>query len=249
MKLEDKRPLFSPNGIKAILFDLDGTLHHSLPSGSDVFADYVASRGFPSSGDDRQRALRWEHYYWANSRELGADIGIKKDENQEFWCKYSVRRLTALGLSSITAEALAPDVCQYMSQSFQYKTTVPAELPGVLDTLQKSGYRLGVVSNRDHPFWEFLQELGLCPFFDFSLAGGEVKSWKPEPGIFQAAIERANSRAGQTIYVGDNYFADVVGARRAGLKPVLYDPGGLFHEPGCSVITSFDELIGVIKGF
>jgi FMN phosphatase YigB (HAD superfamily) len=43
----------------------------------------------------------------------------------------------------------------------------------------------------------------------------------------------------QTLYIGDNYFADVVGARRAGLRPVLYDPKGLFHEPGCPVIASF----------
>ncbi|MFZ5912165.1 MAG: HAD family hydrolase [Chloroflexota bacterium] len=236
-----------PNGIRAILFDLDGTLRHSQPSGAAVFTEYVAGRGYPISADDRQRALRWEHYYWANSPELAADVGADKNEDQQFWCKYSYRRLVALGLSVAAAESLAPQVCQHMEASYRPEHVTPTELLGVLAALRQAGYRLGVVSNRDHPFGELLQEMGLCPFFDFSLAGGEVKSWKPEPGIFHAALERADSTAAQTLYVGDNYFADVIGARRAGLRPVLYDPGGLFHEPGCPVITSFDGLIEVIR--
>lgn len=240
--------MLSPNGITTILFDLDGTLRHSKPSSAEVFTNYVASRGYLVSMDDGQRALRWEHYYWANSPELEADIGGKKEENQEFWCRYSYRRLIAIGLSSPAAESLAPEVCQYMDETYHHVNVIPAELPQVLSTLQAAGYKLGVVSNRDHPFWELLQELGLCPFFDFSLAGGEVKSWKPQPGIFHAAMERAASTPAQTLYVGDNYFADVVGARYAGLRPVLYDPGGLFHEPGCPVIATFDELIEVVKG-
>jgi FMN phosphatase YigB (HAD superfamily) len=55
------------------------------------------------------------------------------------------------------------------------------------------------------------------------------------------------SSAEQTLYVGDNYFADVIGARRAGLQPVLYDPKGIFHDPGCPVITNFNDLQKVLK--
>jgi FMN phosphatase YigB (HAD superfamily) len=57
----------------------------------------------------------------------------------------------------------------------------------------------------------------------------------------------AGTRPDETIYVGDNYYADVVGARRAGLRPVLYDPGSLFPESECPAIKSFDELKAVIK--
>jgi hypothetical protein len=41
----------------------------------------------------------------------------------------------------------------------------------------------------------------------------------------------------------------VIGARRAGLQPVLYDPRRLFHEPGCPVIVSLEDLIRVLKQF
>jgi FMN phosphatase YigB (HAD superfamily) len=56
-----------------------------------------------------------------------------------------------------------------------------------------------------------------------------------------------NLSAQEVIYVGDNYYADVVGARSAGLKPVLYDPLGIFLNPDCTTIKSFDELNSVIK--
>jgi len=239
--------LLSPNGINTILFDFDGTLRHSFPLPSDFFSDYVLSRGHAISLDDRRRGARWEHYYWASSPDLQADLDLFRDESEEFWCRYAYRRLIVLGLDAAIAEEFAPEVCQYMTDSYQREDIVPTEIPGVLETLQKAGYRMGVVSNRDKPYWEELVTLDLCPFFEFSMAAGEVQSWKPEPGIFAAALERLDSSAGQTIYVGDNYFADVVGAHRAGLQPVLYDPKGIFHDPGCPVITNFDELPKVVQ--
>ena len=42
--------------------------------------------------------------------------------------------------------------------------------------------------------------------------------------------------------MGDNFYADVLGARRGGLIPVLYDRRGVFPDPGCATIRSFDEL-------
>lgn len=239
--------MLSPNSITTILFDFDGTLRHSFPLPSDFFTDYVIRHGFPISQDDRLRGARWEHYYWASSPDLETDIGMFRDETEAFWCKYAYRRLIVLGLDTEAADEFAPEVCQYMTDSYKREDIVPVELPGVLGMLQKTGYRLGVVSNRDKPYWEELVALDLCPFFEFSLAAGEVQSWKPEPGIFQAALDRMDASATQALYVGDNYFTDVVGARRAGLQPVLYDPKGIFHDPGCPVIVSFDELSYLLK--
>lgn len=239
--------MLSPNGINTILFDFDGTLRHSFPLPSDFFTDYVFHRGYPISHDDRQRGARWEHFYWASSPELQADIDSFEDGSEAFWCRYAYRRLIVLGLGTQAAGEFAPEVCQHMADSYKRQDIVPDELPEVLELLQKTGYSMGVVSNRDKPYWEELVELDLCPFFEFSLAAGEVQSWKPEPGIFQAALDRLDSSAAHTVYVGDNYFADVVGARRTGLQPVLYDPAGIFHEPGCPVIKTFDELPPILK--
>lgn len=106
---------------------------------------------------------------------------------------------------------------------------------------------LGVVSNRDTPFHDELDALNLKHYFHFTLAGGEVQSFKPEPRIFEHALKLAGTPAQETMYIGDNYFADVVGARRAGLWPVLYDPGNLFPDVECPVIRSFDELPSLLQ--
>jgi len=47
-------------------------------------------------------------------------------------------------------------------------------------------------------------------------------------------------------YVGDNYYADVVGARAAGLHPILIDPLGIFPEAGCPTIRALGELEAVL---
>jgi predicted HAD superfamily phosphohydrolase YqeG len=44
------------------------------------------------------------------------------------------------------------------------------------------------------------------------------------------------------MYIGDNYFADIVGSRRAGLLPVLYDPISLFPDADCAIIKSLAEI-------
>jgi HAD superfamily hydrolase (TIGR01549 family) len=239
--------MLATNGIRAILFDLDGTLRHNLPSGGEVFTEQAIRLGLQASNEDHLRAMRWEHFYWAGSVELHNDIEKYEKENQAFWQNYSRRRLAALGASGSQVENMSGSINQYMEESYKPENVVPAELPGVLAGLGDLGLRMGVVSNRDTPYWQVLEELGLCQFFEFSLAAGEVNSWKPDTGIFNAALERIEASAQETVYVGDNYFADIVGSRRAGLQPVLYDPNCLFDDPGCRVIASFDELVEILN--
>ena len=237
----------SADGIRAVLFDFDGTLRHHLPTGGEVFTDYAIDLGLQVSDEDRRRAAIWEHYYFANSPEIQADQKKFNGQEEDFWFHFAHRRLAALGCPSDLVSELGPKVSAYMRESCQPEVWLPGETHTVIPGLRESGYTLGVVSNRDKPYQDEIEELGMAGYFDFSLAAGEVQSWKPDPGIFYAALERAGATAQQTIYIGDNFFADVVGARRAGLQPVLYDPKGLFYEPDCPVITSFEELIGLLK--
>lgn len=239
--------MFSPNGIKAILFDLDGTLRHNRPEGAQVFIDHAISLGLPISAEDRQRTLRWEHYYWANSTEVQADFKKYEGDKGAFWENYGRRQLVALGTEPRQALALAPVLTRYMDTCYKPESVIPPEVPGMLGLFKEAGFTLGVVSNRDLPFGEELERLGIGGHFDLSLAAGEVKSYKPDPGIFLAALERIGTEPGAAMYVGDNYFADVVGSQRAGLRPVLYDPRSIYPDASCEVIESFDQLSGLLK--
>jgi putative hydrolase of the HAD superfamily len=239
--------MIQPNGIKAIFFDLDGTLRHSIPSGGEVFTDYVKTLGLAVDKESNLRAMRWEHFYWANSEDLRNDLLAHSIETETFWIEYSRRRLLALGASEEWAREFAPRTSIHMGEVYKPDSIVPEDVRRTLPQLKGAGYILGVISNRDKPFQDLLEEHGIGEFFDFSLAAGEVSIWKPAPGIFEHGLQRVNLSAAEAIYVGDNYYADVVGARSAGLQPVLYDPLGIFPDPGCPTIQSFDELSAIVK--
>ena len=236
-----------PNHIKAILFDLDGTLRHNLPAGGEVVGEYARSLGLEVSSEYRVRCLRWEHSYWAKSSELHADLGQYEENSRDFWLNYNRRQLLAMGAIEKHAAELAPLVSKYMEENYRPASVPAPEAQFALTHLKQAGLRLGVVSNREQPFVEELVHIGLDSYFEFSLAAGEVQSYKPEPAIFEAALKRIDAAAQETVYVGDNYFADVVGARNAGLRPVLYDPHGIYPEADCTVITSFAQLLEVLE--
>lgn len=239
--------MFSPNGIKAIFFDFDGTLRHSIPRGGDVFNDYVKTLGLHINDEDRLRAMRWEHRYWANSVDLRDDLLAHSADTEKFWIEYSRRRLVVLGASPGWALEFAPKASLHMGKVYKPESIVPDDVRRTLPELQQAGYIMAVISNRDKPFQNVLDDHRLSEFFTFSLAGGEVDSYKPEARIFEHALQRGKVTGPETIYVGDNYFADVIGSRRAGLRPVLYDPEGVFPEADCTTIKSFDELKSVLK--
>ena len=230
------------NKIKAILFDLDGTLRHHLPSGGEVFVEHVRSIGLQISEEDKIRALHWEHFYFATSPEIRVDSETYKDDRAGFWINFTRRHLVALGTHPMRAIELAPKVSTYMEEFYKPEVHVPLDAFTLLTFLKEEGYILGVVSNREESYQEELIKIKLDSYFNFSLAGGEVNSYKPDHVIFERALELAGMSAQETMYVGDNYFADIVGSQRAGLKPVLYDPTSLFPDADCAVIKSFAEL-------
>ncbi|MBI3153163.1 MAG: HAD-IA family hydrolase [Chloroflexi bacterium] len=237
--------MFSPKKIKAVLFDLDGTLRHHIPTGGDVFSARAREIGLRISDEDEIRAERWEHYYFASSPEIKKDSEEFKDD--AFWVNFGRRRLVALGCNPKDAAELSASMSAYMREHYKPEVHVPEDSRTLLSSLQQDGYILGVISNRDQPFHEELKNLKLDTHFSFSLAGGEVNSFKPEPAIFEHGLKRAGVNAEEAIYVGDNYFADILGSLRAGLTPVLYDPNILFPEAECTVIKTFRELHEMFK--
>ena len=228
--------------IKAILFDLDGTLRHHLPTGGEVFIDYLKNLNLNFSEGDRIRAEHWEHFYFANSPEIQEDNKNFKSDINTFWINFSKRRLMAFGIPESQALEIAPNLSKHMNENYKPQVIVPEEIPLVLNQLRETGYTLGVVSNRETTFQNEVDEMNLTSYFDFLLAAGEVGAFKPDVKVFHHALQIANAKADETLYIGDNYFADVIGSQNAGLIPVLYDPTGLFPEAECAVIQSFNEL-------
>ena len=109
--------------------------------------------------------------------------------------------------------------------------------------------RLGIVSNADGMIGERLRarELlqvgpGIGVEVDCVIDSGAVGVMKPDPRIFTLALDAMGVEAGDAWYVGDMPGIDVVGARRAGLRPFLVDPLGLHEQADYERVVSLTDL-------
>lgn len=234
---------FESGSISTVIFDFDGTIRYSEPRGVDKFHQYVAASGVAYSDEQRKSAERWLHYYWAQSPELAEDINQFGDsENGGFWRQHARRHLKLLGVPEEKVEVLSENLTEKMRTRYSSENCVPKDVLPTLKSLKDQGYKLAIVSNRHEEFSELVGELGLIDYFEMTLAAGQVGWWKPDPRLFQHALELLGVDADKSIYIGDNYYADVLGARAAGLYPVLVDPFEIYDSPDCPVITSIGEI-------
>jgi len=234
--------------IETIIFDLDGTLRHNVPSADDVSYNFALQMGVSDLPGRQRKGTRWSHYYWAQSDELLKDItefgnGIEDG----FWRNYAYRYLKALGVPDDQAQDWAGPLWQFIDTEFNPENRLHPCVPEMLTTLKGAGYQLGLVSNRTNSCHEECENLGLLAYLDFAYVAGEVDAWKPDPRIFDRAIEITGSPPERIVYVGDNYYADMVGAKSAGLQPVLLDPKSTFPEVECLVIAVLDELMDILQ--
>ncbi|MGH2626670.1 MAG: HAD family hydrolase [Anaerolineales bacterium] len=229
--------------LRAVLFDLDGTIRHNQPHEVDTFHRWAAELGVPVSPERSLAAGRWLHAYLAQSDELlDDDRAVGGQRNGAFWRRQARRHLEILGARPDDAEVLSEAITARFEAEYRPQDVVPPDVAPSLNRLRGTGYRLGLVSNRREPLDGLLAELGLGDAFDFAVAAGEVGWWKPDRRLFVYAAERAGVRPEQAAYVGDNLFADIQGARGAGLHPLLLDPAGLFPEADCPVVRSVAEV-------
>lgn len=106
---------------------------------------------------------------------------------------------------------------------------VPSELPAALQRIRDAGWHVGIVSNSEGRLVEILETVGVLRFFDVVIDSGVVGVSKPDPRIFELALEALGVGPSSAIYAGDVPDVDVVGARAAGMDAVLIDT--LDHYP------------------
>ena len=111
------------------------------------------------------------------------------------------------------------------------------------------GLKLAVVSNANGKLLSLFTRLDLARRFDVMLDSAVEGVEKPDPRIFELALERTGARREQTMHVGDLYHVDVEGARRVGIEPVLLDAADLYGGFDCRRIRTLGELPELTSAF
>lgn len=223
--------------VKAVLFDAGGTLIHldrrfliealneyGVPTDLNSFhrADALAKaevRRIMRSADPGTDATRWQAYARTLMRELKCD---------------------GLALEQVRARLMQQHLAGLLW------TFVEDQTKETLEQIRSAGFRTGIVSNADGRIAQFLEQAGLSEYFEVIVDSGVYGIEKPDPRIFLHACEQLGVAPEQALYVGDIYEIDVLGARSAGLTPVLIMQHG-DDEYDCNVVRSIPELIGFLS--
>lgn len=215
--------------IRAVLFDAGNTL---IGLDYDRLAGGVsAAVGRRISADD----LR------ARGTEAAAALERGTGTDRERASAYLEALFLLAGVRHEELEAVRTEVLRLHAERHIWVGVEPGTAEA-LRRLRADGVRLAVVSNSDGKVDEALRAAGLREHFevvvDSTVAGVE----KPDPRIFAVALEQLGVAAADAVYVGDVYEVDVVGARAAGLSPVLLDPHGVHTGRDVPTLRALSEL-------
>ncbi|MGN8550997.1 UNVERIFIED_CONTAM: HAD family hydrolase [Microbacterium sp. SLM126] len=230
------------SGVRAVCFDLDGTLLRDdhVDDVVRAAADEAASRlGLGARFvDDAVHAL---HAYWFGVGESPLLSTVPTDGLPvDVWRAV----LTAHGIAEPDAAAAA---YRRQIQLEARAARLYDESLEVLVAARRRGLRTAVITNGPSELQRGkLATVGLDGF-DAVIVSGEIGRRKPEPEIFALALAALRVDAGEAVHVGDNQIADVAGARAAGLTAVWINRNGAAAASAPHhIVTDLRELLPLV---
>ena len=155
------------------------------------------------------------------------DSGMNSGKvDHSFWWMFHTYLLQ--GLESTSDSAMRDALIENTQNSGNWDQI----LPGTREALDRIGqeYAISVISNSDGKIDGVLQGCGIADCFQSITDSGNVGHEKPHPAIFEAALREMKAEPADSLYVGDVYSIDYVGASKAGMQAVVLDVAGAYRE-------------------
>ena len=197
-----------------IFFDVGNTL--LFPNRARMLA--------PLPAEQHPTLERWQALERRTKREFDQGMTVGKVDHG-FWLTFHTYLLEEL---NATNDGVRDQLIENTQQSANWDQI----LPGTRDALERlrQDYALAVISNADGKIDAVLRRCGIADCFESITDSGIVGQEKPHPAIFEAALRAMEAEATDSLYVGDVYSVDYVGARNAGMQAVLFDVAGAYGE-------------------
>ncbi len=191
--------------VKAVSFDVDGTLVHHLGP-AETIARFLESKGIRPNADSIERAI------------LSVDVPREGfSDPEEYYLALNREILLRLGAYS---EGWEKELLDYWFSPENY-----SEAPGArraLEVLSRAGLTLVIVSNNLlREVRAVLGRLGLLGYFHAIFTPEVVGAFKPSPQVFVRVAELLRLEPSQILHVGDKVDEDYVAAVRAGAQAVV----------------------------
>jgi putative hydrolase of the HAD superfamily len=238
--------LRTPNRWKAVFFDAGETLLAPHPSFDELFSDVLAEHGKITSPAEVREAL---DRIAPTFSEIVDKIAVaawstSKEASLKFWGSLYASTLGELGIedpSGKLAGALYTKFTQYESYRL-----FPDAIPTLM-AIKGAGMLVGLISNFEEWLEGMLIEMEVAGLFDLMVISGKEGVEKPDPAIFQLALDRSGIPADKAVYVGDHPRIDAEGARAVGMGAVLIDRRGRYPTYEGVRIGTLDQLIPMLE--
>ncbi|HEU0002750.1 MAG TPA: HAD-IA family hydrolase [Ktedonobacteraceae bacterium] len=236
--------LEQPQSIRTIFFDAGFTLLHPNPSTAEICQRICRQLDLHIHLEKLQeRITDAENFFFSQTR-LRRYMWDSEQTINAFWIEYYMNFLRPFVEEQ--DETRLYELARLITHEFDQHTswqTYPDVVP-TLDALKEKNYTLGVISDWGIALGHILHELRLNKYFDSLVVSALARHAKPSPSLYDLALQRANSIADYTLHIGDSYILDVLGARAAGITPILLDRDRKLQASkiDCIVIHSLSDI-------
>jgi putative hydrolase of the HAD superfamily len=235
--LETLKDLYSP---QVVFFDAGGTLLEVRGSVGEIYSRAASQYGLHAEAEQlQQNFARWFRLQppLAFPGNTPAD---KLPSLEKEWWRTLVRAVFADCGSFSHFDDFFDDIFERFRGGECWR--VYEDVAPTLAELKRRGLRLGIISNFDSRLDDVLRACELDQFFDSVHISTRVGAAKPDPAIFQAALEHYEIEPWQARHVGDTLHEDVEGAEAAGIQAILLDRNN-HHADNPSRITNLNQLL------
>ena len=233
--------------IKAITFDLYGTLAGFTPSRYEIQSQAAAKFGLQLTEEEVLRGYFKADEFMSKKNATVPIRSMGSNEKLNFFAEYE--RLILSETEPKIGLKTSLNVWKE-TQKMSYRLTVFDDVRSVLKTLKARGFILAVITNMNTTGPEILHKLELTDQIDFAITSLEANAEKPDKRIFQMAFNKAKCEPEENVHVGDQILSDINGAKRVGSNYVLIDRYSLNEtfEYGRRITSLFQlpELINTI---
>ncbi|WP_058487013.1 YjjG family noncanonical pyrimidine nucleotidase [Defluviitalea phaphyphila] len=205
--------------IKTIFFDLDNTLwDHNKAQKYSIEKIYFQLKEFYPSLNNKNDFIKiydkcnnevWDEY--KKGKLSHHEVRVNRFIN--LLCHYNIKdKDLAIKLNNLY-------ISIYPTWSFL--------IDGAKELLEKlyPTYSLGIITNGFSETQNIkLKNSNLKPYFKWIVYSGEIGKPKPHPEIFEYAIKKANIFPKEALFIGDDFTADIIGAKSIGMHTIWFNP-------------------------
>lgn len=232
--------------IRAVFFDAGETLLSPHPSFEELFCTTLAECGsevIPEDVSEVVGSLTSTLTDFLDQTSMST-WSTSAQASRQFWGLFYAQLLDRLGVADSDqklADAVYGRFTSYDSYRL-FEDSLPA-----IQALREAGLAVGLISNFEGWLEGMLTQMGVADSFEPMIISGKEGLEKPDPAIFNLALERARVSGSQSAYVGDHPRLDVEASKAVGMTGILIDRKG--RHPGFEGhrIESLSDLLPLLE--